>query len=59
MHRITLRLPEAMLTALTERATAEHRDLSGMIRRILSLELTVSASETLDPAANPELPLVP
>lgn len=57
MTRITIRLPETMLEALVTRAGEEDRDLSGMIRRILGQALQVSASDTLDTATNPELPL--
>lgn len=57
MQRITIRLPDALLTALEERANDEHRDISNMVRRILSLELRVFDTEELDTELNPELPL--
>ena len=57
MKRITIRIPDALLTALAERADDEHRDLSSMVRRILSLELRVFGTEDLDAKLNPELPL--
>lgn len=55
MQRITIRIPDTLFAALEARAAAEHRDLSNMVRRILSLELDVADTEELDTAANPEL----
>ena len=57
MQRITIRLPDTLLAALAERADDEHRDLSNMVRRILSLELQLFDTEELDANTNPELPL--
>ena len=57
MQRITLRLPDNLFAALEARADHEHRDISNMVRRILSVELGVKASDELDEASNPKLPL--
>lgn len=57
MKRITLRLPDSLLAALEKRAEEEHRDLSNMVRRILSLELGTPETEELDETTNPRLPL--
>ena len=57
MERINVRLPDRLLAALTERAAEEHRDISSMVRHILSLELGISDGEDLNKEENPELPL--
>ena len=57
MQRITIRIPDSLLTALEARAATEHRDTSNMVRRILSLELSVTDTEELDQQQNPELAL--
>ena len=58
MQRITIRLPDRLLAALEARAADEHRDLSNMVRRLLSVSLDAADTEELDADTNPELPLV-
>lgn len=57
MQRITIRLPDRLLAALEARAADEHRDLSNMVRRLLSVSLDAVDTEELDADTNPELPL--
>lgn len=59
MQRITIRLPDHLLTAIEERAAEEGRKVSCMIRRILSLDLRVPDTEELDTDENPKLPGLP
>lgn len=57
MRRLSVKLPDSLFAALEKRAEEDHRDLSNMVRRILSLELGAPETEELDETVNPELPL--
>lgn len=57
MQRITFRLPDRLLASLDAESASEGRDLSNMLRRILSLRYGVADTEELDEQQNPELPL--
>jgi len=57
MKRITIRMPDRLITALETRADEEHRDFSNMIRYLLSKAMGLPDSPKLNARENPKLPL--